>query len=1363
MNCCHLCFAGFCAALVTTLVGGCAPEETKSSGGLMVVTTTDLQIPKDVSKVGIQVIDSNGVPQHGKWYTLGASPKTELPATLAIDPGRKDGPIQIRVFAQRGDGSFIALSEATTTVPRNRVALLRMPIEWLSVGMVKATNTTSTPAVNGSTDAGQSIDPLLVGEAGFGDTVTTCPQGMTPRAGTCETAQIDSSTLPTYTPGQVNGGGNGSGNGTCFDTVGCFANAVPIVITDRQNCVINSSTLAALATITSVNSIGQLSFGLVPADGSGICGAEGCIVTLDYLGTGAKGSGWTIQSGTEVKLPAAVCEKLNNGSLRAIVAAMGCNSKTPETPNCGPWSSVDSTRATSPIESDLLSICWDFAERACEGIERCRGGAGFVDGAVEDGGTCTERMRFLCDASLVRPEASPWRKYFTDCGAAFAEPSCTQMELKIRTACVEPSSATPRADGTVCSFGQCTAGSTCYGAVPYGTGQCRARGDVGAMLCATNSAVDATLPQGACKAGLICEHSSQTCRNPAALGAACADDSSCQSDLVCVKGNCAAPVAAEQTCGDDTECAPGLHCISANNKQLCRGPGQAGESCRVVATNQQAVLWQENICELSKGLRCDPETGTCGLSRLVTQGSACTTVNTCAGGYCSGKLSTAADSSGTCIAYHADGTTCSATAECGPPAECLEKVCRLHPVFGCVAATMQLVPGSSALCANGKPPCNTGCTDLNTDSNNCGQCNIKCPSDAQCVAGTCTCGSQQVLCNGVCTAINTDPNHCGTCDTKCTTGQTCSLGLCTGCSSGLTLCGTTCVNFLNDASHCGDCSTTCAQGDACVSGNCQVTSGGGGASAMGGTAAAGGTTGAGGAHTTGGTSITAGVGGSVPYEGSFGAGGSASVGGTTLTNITTSTGGISATKSTVAPTGGTTPVAATSGGTSNSTTTLDIGGTISSGGSNGSVTIATGGSSVVTSSTVAGTGGAAQDAGLVSCPAATQGTSSGPSSIPQLSVTGTSPNMYVTSGDGLWYGYVMMELDDGGSTISPLTATLTSDLVPGYCTTGQVINSFGSGSVIPGYAGFGFYLQQSSTSNEILTVSPSSAGVNVQVVNHADSPLYVQISGFSAAGIPAVWCAPVSGSGGYIPWSAFNTGCGFGSGTAYRYEPIQSIAVIATPAGTSDNATSFDYCLINIAESGFRTTELVNANGWVGGDANLTTDDPAGIQGSIWAGGDGVAFTPPSILPCNASGCCINGSTIIDGTGAAWGGNIGIDLGYFPNAQASNAWSACPYRGDADCFDVVLSGTTGGNAFKFETRSTPGEQATGSVFPMLELPSFSDGWSGRVCFSDLACPIWDAGCVNTGERYSFGAVVLGGNRNSMFDVCLTSLKAVTNN
>jgi hypothetical protein len=829
----------------------------------MLVTSTDLEIPKDISKVGIQVKDGNGVERYGNWYTLGSrsDDRTELPATLAIIPGTANDPVHIRIFSQQRDGKIVTLSEATTTVPRDRMALLRMPIEWLSVGMVKPVESSS------GVDAG---NPAFPDEAAFASTVTTCDAGKTPRAGTCESAEVDSAALPTYTPGQVYGGGDGSGNGACFDTATCFATAAPLAMIDATDCLFDTNTVRDA---TADNAQRNLSLALVAADGSGICGSNGCIVPLDFVEPGGPWSGWTVQDRTKAKLPNAVCEKLRDGSLRAVVATTACSSKTPESPTCGPWSSVHSPAPTN-----------------------------------SGGGSST---------------------------------------------------------------GDAAAGSSSIGGTLGATG-------------GTTSSPDAGLG----------------------------------------------------------------------------GASSSGGASYSIG----------------------------GTSTVATGGRS--SVSTSTGG---------------------------------------------------VGAAGQVVFGGASNATGG------------------------------------------VVAN----------------------------------------------------------------------------SGGG------------------------------------PGGAAVGSGG------------------------------------VTGGRTARST----LGGTTNVGGTTGSSTT------------------------YAACPPISTLIDGGTPSIAPLVVTPDGQNnVYVTSGNGLWYGYLMLVQDSAGSTVTLPTLQPTPDLTPAYCTAGSVMP--GDLSSNPTYAGFGFYLQQSSTTREILTVSPASAGVNVQLLNKAGSPLFAQITGSSTTGAPPTWCAPILGSGGFIPWTAFNTKCWDGSGSPYRYEQIQSVAIVAGPSSDLVS-TNFSYCLINIAETGSRSVELVSASGWVGGDANLTTDDPAGVQGGFYAIGDGVAYTAPSGNPCTADGCCIKGNTIFDPKYVAWGGSIGLDLGYFPSAQAEGASSVCPYRGDADCFDAVLTGNTGGNRLIWQAPAKPGLVADG-IYPRTELPAFTNGWSGRVCFADFTCPSFATDCAITGKWYSLSAEVLGGERVSTFYVCLTSLRAVTN-
>ena len=111
----------------------------------------------------------------------------------------------------------------------------------------------------------------------------------------------------------------------------------------------------------------------------------------------------------------------------------------------------------------------------------------------------------------------------------------------------------------------------------------------------------------------------------------------------------------------------------------------------------------------------------------------------------------------------------------------------------------------------------------------------------------------------------------------------------------------------------------------------------------------------------------------------------------------------------------------------------------------------------------------------------------------------------------------------------------------------------------------GVNLNQASTppNSPAMSVVPTLDGINVSVTNNGTSLLRLQIQGPNGAtDANQRWCAPIFGSGGFIPWNAFNTKCWDGTGTAYKKEPIVA-AMILVPGGTA--AVRFNFCLNNLA------------------------------------------------------------------------------------------------------------------------------------------------------------------------------------------------------
>jgi hypothetical protein len=170
------------------------------------------------------------------------------------------------------------------------------------------------------------------------------------------------------------------------------------------------------------------------------------------------------------------------------------------------------------------------------------------------------------------------------------------------------------------------------------------------------------------------------------------------------------------------------------------------------------------------------------------------------------------------------------------------------------------------------------------------------------------------------------------------------------------------------------------------------------------------------------------------------------------------------------------------------------------------------------------------------------------------------------------------------------------------------------------------------------------------------------------------------------------------------------------------------------------------------------------LQGSFYPYGDGSSCITANPFCAPTVGCCISGTTVIDLTYAKWGCGIGLGL----NTSIGPAPMKSVYSGPVKCFDITLTGSSGGNEVRIGfTQSTA---TAGNVSPFVSVAAFTNGWSGQVCFTDAECPSWavtQGTCAKTvgtaGTPYDLQIQVSAGSTAAAvgaFNVCVTKIAPV---
>lgn len=527
-------------------------------GSVMLAISTDLYIDKDVSRVDIIVQPEHGPTQQTQFNLAPALDGQFLPGTFAIIEGSTPGEfLRVRIVARQGSFARV-VREAALRVPRQRTALLSMPIQWLCDGHVR--------------QDGQV-------------TRSSCDEGMTCSKGACAPDAVDETTLPDYEPAEVFGGGDPTGGGTCFDTVPCFENDTEPPL-DLDTCVLDSE-------VTDDLNIGIR----LPVGSAGHCSNAECWVPLDASAQ----SGWeAIEGGSRVQLPPAVCGHVRDEGA-SVRVSHECPSKSAATPTCGPWTLVgaepggDGNVDGAPLTVTSRSLATEL-QTASKRLGRsvANACASITQASAPDEPTPAQVTQ-LCDGARsaiaaqapldwyhVTPRCWPDHARQFACERACDE-SCEPGTVVDRC---EPAVVVGKCDDA-CNSRQCLASAaqpvncpgacdgTCSGACAgVCVGQCDGDCDAPSAegYCAGRCTGSCT---GLCQGR--CEGSCQgTCDgDPNLPVAACTENSQCRGGCA---GIYAAPVCnsplTDSPCGLDGECAAD-----------CRGIGTIGVAC------EPAVSW----------------------------------------------------------------------------------------------------------------------------------------------------------------------------------------------------------------------------------------------------------------------------------------------------------------------------------------------------------------------------------------------------------------------------------------------------------------------------------------------------------------------------------------------------------------------------------------------------------------------------------------------------------------------------------------------------------------------------------------------------------------------------------------------------
>jgi hypothetical protein len=353
---------------------GCSDDQQRR-GQVMVAVSTDMSIDSDLDEVQILVErEADGTVFTESFELFPNARGYFVPGTYAVVSGGDGGDvIRVRLLG-RSEGDLRVARETVTTIPRNRVGMLPMPLQWLC-------------------ESEHELDAE-------GDPASTCAvenEDETCNLGRCADAHVDGDDLEDFDPKDIYGGYDSgpeaARNGACFDAITCLSEGtrVEIDVSDPDVCEFERS-----------EGIKDLNVGLV-VEGAGHCNpiTETCYIPLSR----SKAFGWD-EDGRTVILPPGVCDRLGDKVL-AVVESGACPTKEFSVPTCGEWLGGDGIDADGDGVFDEDDNC-PFIDNPDQGDEdedgvgdACDTGAADqdADGVPDEEDNCpTEANKTQADA-----------------------------------------------------------------------------------------------------------------------------------------------------------------------------------------------------------------------------------------------------------------------------------------------------------------------------------------------------------------------------------------------------------------------------------------------------------------------------------------------------------------------------------------------------------------------------------------------------------------------------------------------------------------------------------------------------------------------------------------------------------------------------------------------------------------------------------------------------------------------------------------------------------------------------------------------------------------------------------------------------